>query len=207
MNLKESFRYQNRIDEWIEKTTEYLVYPQNIMKKTQEHMRKKANIDATDEIIDCTKDREIPYEVNRLVDFLVDLLAQKNNLSKSISEAKRSCVIDIDESVATNKKKQEISSALNSMAKVKASERIIRGNDYKFNVSGEQVQYAYEIKEVNTIDFDRNKVKGIAKKLMNESDEVSSKLDKAMIETIVNYEPQYDINDSYDDILEVFMNK
>lgn len=205
MNLKDAFRYQNVLTSWIDQTCGYLGYDQNVTKRTQEHMRTKANQDATDETIDLSKDREYPYEINSMVDFTLDLLKEKESISEAINAAKRITSIDIDSSVATNKKKQEVSRVLSRMANIKPSERVGRGQDYKFNNEGNQVSYYYETKDVTVIDFDRNKVKAIAKKLTKESDDISSQLDKIMIDTVVEFQPKYDVNDGLADVLEVFM--
>lgn len=204
MNLKETFRYQNFLDSILGKTTGYLGYSQNVTKTTQNHLRSKANSEAEDEEIDTTKDRQISYPVNTLIDFCSHILSEKQKLGEAINNTKSSCGIDIDNSVAINKKKQEVVRVLSQMGNIKPSESIKRGTAYKFNAEGNQTSYSYDIKEVSVIDFDRNKVKAIAKKLITESDEVSNKLDKIMVDSEVTYTPIYDVNDSFDDVLEQF---
>jgi hypothetical protein len=204
MNLKEAFRYQNKLTEWTNETNEYLTYDQNVTKKTQEHMRKKVNPNAIDEIIDTTKDRQCKYPVDSLVDFLVKILEIKQTLTNSIYTAKIKSGIDLDGAVCLNKKRQEVSSTLSRMSNIKPSDHITKGTDYKFNVAGDQTSYTYEIKEVTEIDFDRNKIRAIAKKLIKNSDEISAKLDKMMIDVEVDYIPVYDVNDTYEDVLEQF---
>jgi len=140
-----------------------------------------------------------------MVDFALCLLKEKEGVGGAINAAKKSTSIDIDSSVATNKKKQEVSRVLSRMANIKPSERVGRGQDYKFNNEGNQVPYYYETKEVTVIDFDRNKVKAVAKQLIKESDEVSGQLDKIMIDTTVEFNPQFDVCDNLADVLEVYM--
>jgi hypothetical protein len=134
----------------------------------------------------------------------MDLLNQKESLSTAINKAKVTCGLDIDGSVSLNKMRQSINSVFANMANIKATEKTTNGRSYKFNVAGDQVPYTYEIKEVTTIDFDRTKVKAVAKKLIKEADEISAIIDKLMIDTEVDYEPIYDVNDSYEDVLSVF---
>lgn len=207
MNIKEAFRYQNFLDKLLSTTTDYLSYDSNVTKTTQEHLRKKANPDAEDETLDVTKDREIDCSVNTLVDFCQSIITEKENLGKAIDVAKSDCELDIDNSVAVNKKKQDVARIFSHMSNIKAKEKIKEGTAYKFNVEGNQTTYNYDVKEVSVIDFDRNKVKAIAKKLLKESDEVSTNLDKIMVDKEVKYMPEYDVNDTYEDVLEQFSDR
>jgi len=207
MNIKEAFRYQNFLDKLLSTTTDYLSYDSNVTKTTQEHLRKKANPDAEDETLDVTKDREIDCSVNTLVDFCQSIITEKENLGKAIDVAKSDCGLDIDNSVAINKKKQDVARIFSRMSNIKAKEKIKEGTAYKFNVEGNQTIYNYDVKEVSVIDFDRNKVRAIAKKLLKESDEVSANLDKIMVDKEVKYTPEYDVNDTYEDVLEQFSNR
>lgn len=205
MNLKEAFRYQNFLDRTIENVTDYLDNNQNVTKITQNHLRKKANQDAENENINTTSERKIQLSVNSIIDFLVSLMGEKEKLCNAISDAKGSCGIDIDSAIAINKWKQSINRTLATMGNIKPLERTVRGCGYKFNAEGNQVSYVYDIEEVSVIDFDRNKVKAIAKKLITESDEVSSNIDKIMVDTVVNYNSPYDVNDTLDDMLDEFV--
>lgn len=205
MYLKEAFRYQNYLNELISATTSYLNGGQYTTKTVQEHLRKKANPDAENETIDLSAERALAYTANQMVDFLQHLIDEKQRLTKAISEAKRGCSIDIDAEVANNRIRQSVAATLSRMGNMKPSERMTRAYAYKFNAEGNQVQYAYEVKEVTTIDFDRNKVKGISKKLIQCADEASTAIDKAMVELAVDYNPNYSVNDSFEDAIEQFL--
>lgn len=205
MYLKEAFRYQNFINRLISQTMRYLSFDKNVTKITQEHMRKKVNPDAENEIIDMTTMRPFDYEVNNLIRFLEKLMEDKEALTVAISRAKAGCAMDIDAEIANNKSRQSVVSTLNRMAAIKPSEKITRATDYKFNAEGNQVPYTYEVKEVSVIDFDRNRVKAIAKETAARCDEVSANIDKIMVELVVDYTPWYSINDSYEDVMEQFL--
>jgi len=205
MYLKEAFRYQNYLNELISATTSYLNGGQYTTKTVQEHLRKKANPDAENETIDLSAERALAYTANQMVDFLQHLIDEKQKLTKAISEAKKGCSIDIDAEVANNRIRQSVAATLSRMGNMKPSERMTRAYAYKFNAEGNQVQYAYEVKEVTTIDFDRNKVKGISKKLIQCADEASTAIDKAMVELAVDYNPDYSVNDSFEDAIEQFL--
>lgn len=73
--------------------------------------------------------------------------------------------------------------------------------DYKFDVDGKQTSYRYEVIETTTIDFDRNDVRGLAKKLQKECDNISSKLDLIELTTDVEFTPKWDVNDTLEEII------
>jgi len=204
MVLKEAFRYQNYLGTLIEYATQYLNCTDNVTIKKQEHLRKKSNSEADDEVIDVPKKSDIDFTPNQIINFLINVLGEKEKLSTAIDTAKYTTEINIDSSIAINKQKQNIVSILNRIANIKGTDKITRGSGYKFNAEGNQVGYNYDIKEVTTIDFDRDKAKGIIKKLRNETDEVSNKLDKLQVELEVNYSPIYELNDSFEDALATF---
>lgn len=207
MNLKESFRVQNKLNELLQSTRYYLQNQNNITKVTQEHMRTKANKEAVDETIEKPNLSLLPYEVNKIIDFALYLVREKEKLNDAIDVAKTKCGTNIDNSITNNKNKKELCDLLNSMATIKSSERLTRAQDYKFNVAGDQVAYNYEVKEVTTIDFDRNKVRNIYKQLSKEIDDVSNKIDEIKINSEVDYIFEFDVNDKFEDILEQFCSK
>lgn len=204
MYLKEAFRYQNYLNTLISTTTGYLSDTRYTTKTVQEHLCNKANPDAENETVDLSAERVLGYTANQMVDFLQHLIDEKQKLTMAISEAKKSCGIDIDAEIANNRIRQSVAATLSHMGNMKPSERMTKAYAYKFNAEGNQVQYAYDVKEVTTIDFDRNKVKGISKKLISGADEVSTAIDKVMVELAVDYVPNYSVNDSFEDTIEQF---
>ena len=207
MYLKEAFRYQNFLGALIDRTTMLLSNRNYITKTTQEHLRKKVNPDAEDETIEVKI--ECPYECsnNQLIQFLSHIMAEKEKLTAAISAAKRSCDIDIDGELANNRVRQRVARVLGDMAKIRPSENIIRGSAYKFNGAGNQVTYDYDVKQVTTIDFDRNKAREISRSLVSASDSISTSIDKVMVELEVAYEPEYSVNDAFEDVVAAFDEK
>lgn len=204
MYLKEAFRYQNYLSGLIDRTTAMLSQSQYITKTKQEHMRRKANADAEDEVIEVVVDRPVDFSPNQLVSFLEHLIEEKDKLTKAISAAKKKCDIDIDAEVANNRIRQRVAATLSRMGNMRSSERITKSYGYKFNAEGNQVQYAYDVKEITTIDFDRNKVKGISKNLISKADDASTAIDKVMVGLEVDYTTDYSVNDSFEDAIEQF---
>lgn len=205
MNLKEAFRYQNILDSWISTATNYLVYPANVTIQTNTHMKKEKYSEAIDKVEVVVRAKKLAITNNDLVKLVMHLLNEKVILTESIDYAKKFTDINIDSAVALNKKKQELSRVFANMGAIKNTDAIIRGTDYKLNVAGDQVPYSYDIKAVTEIDFDRNEVKKIAKSLLNESDEISKELDKIQITKTVGYSALYDVNSTFEDIVEEYL--
>jgi len=205
MYLKEAFRYQNFLGGLINRTTMFLSDRNYTTKTTQEHLRKKVNPDAEDETVEVKI--ECPYECsnNQLVQFLSHIMEEKEKLTAAISAAKRQCDIDIDGELANNRTRQKVARVLGDMARIRPSESIIRGCAYKFNGEGNQVVYNYDVKQVTTIDFDRNEVRDISRSLVSTSDGISTAIDKVMVELEVAYEPGYSVNDSFEDVVAEFV--
>ena len=201
MILKEAFRYQNYLSLLFNQATGYLSREDFIMTTTQKHNRTKVNPDAQDENIVVPKVLTVDYNPNDLIDFVVKLIDEKQKLSDTIAKAKRSLDIDIDAAMSMNKTKQDFISVLRRMASIKSSESDKEGTSYKFNNDGDQVSYRYPVKEVKTIDYNRNAVKGMISKYKKETDEISTERDRIDIMTDVDYTPLWEVDTPLEDIL------
>lgn len=201
MNLKESYRYANYLDNLLNTAYRYLQNKGFVTTTKQNHLRSKANSEATDEVIEVPKPYDVDFTPNAVIDFAVSVIAEKELLADAIAKAKADTEINIDNAVAMNKKKQNFVSVLNNLANIKANEKTIIGRAYKFNVTGDQVPYSYDVIETTQIDFDRNDVRNLAKKYLKETDEISSKLDAIEINTMLEFVPKYDVNDIFEDLV------
>lgn len=201
MNLKESYRYANYLDNLLSTAYSYLRNKGFITTTKQNHLRSKANSDAQDDVIDVQKPYDVEFTPNNVIDFIVKVIDEKEGLFNAIVLAKSNTEINIDNAVAMNKKKQGFVSVLNDMVGIKATEKQTTGRDYKFDVNGEQKPYTYNVTEITSIDFDRDSVKGLIKKYNKVCDEVSAKLDEIEITTFVEFNPQFDINDTFEDLV------
>lgn len=201
MNLKESYRYANYLDNLLSTAYSYLSNKGFITTTKQNHLRSKANSDAQDEVIDVQKPYDVEFTPMNVVDFAVKVIDEKERLANAIAFAKANTEINIDNAIAMNKKKQGFVSVLNGMADIKATEKQKNGSDYKFNAEGNQVAYYYTIVETTGIDFDRNDIRALAKKYLKETDEISAKLDTIEINTILDFESKYDINSTFEELV------
>ena len=200
MILKDAYRYQKCLSTMIGQAETLLLNNSFVTSTTQKHNRKKANSEAEDEILEVDKPIT-DFTAMDVINFIADAIKEKQKISDAIVVAKRNTEIDIDSSISLNKIKQEYIGYLRRLAAMDSSERKTYGTDYKFDVDGKQTSYRYEVIETTTIDFDRNDVRGLAKKLQKECDNISSKLDLIELTTDVEFTPKWDVNDTLEEII------
>lgn len=201
MILKEAFRYQNYLTSLFVQATGYLSREDFITTTIQKHNRTKVNPDAQDEDIVVPKVFKVDYKPNDLIDFVVKLIDEKQKLSNAITDTKKSLDMDIDAAMSMNKTKQDFISVLRRMASIKPTESDKEGTSYKFNNDGDQISYRYPVKEVKTIEYNRNAVKGLISKYKKETDEISTERDRIDIMTDVDYTPVWEVDTPLEDIL------
>lgn len=204
MNLKEAFRYQNYLSSLVNSLSSYLSCRNHLVRVQQCHLRKNANPDAQDEVIDATTERPYEQDNGTIIQFMKAVMDEKYSLSLAINKAKAGCSIDVDAATSANLLRRNMASSLESICAIKPSEKKLQGSDFKFNANGEQVCYYYDIKETTTIDFDRAAAKRLAKSPTKEADEVSAALDRAMLDVAVIFYPSFNLSDSVADALEAF---
>lgn len=204
ITLKKSFELQNYLGGLFEDALRILAYTDNITTTEQKHMRKKAYSDAENETIIKPKNNEYSFTVIELVDFAAAIQTEINRLTTAINIAKHSGENDFDGMIAINNSKRKLLSRLESMADIKPKTVTKTGQAYKFNGEGNQVAYTYDIEEVTTIDFDRNQIKAIVRRLRKELEEFSTAIDTMQLTTMVDFETIYEIGDKLEDAVDKF---
>ena len=204
MNLKEAFRYQNKIERLMGEAKDILCRERNVTKVENTSLRHKVNPDAADETTLELPETEYADQITEIAVFLMFLLDEREKLSRSIREAKKAMDIDFDGEVSLNTKRQTIADIFRRMSEIRCSEKLHpnMGVGYKFNAEGNQVSYRCDLKTVTTINFDRNKVRAYAAGLSKKADLISAELDKSMVNTEVDYESPFDVNDTFAEVLQ-----
>ena len=209
MNLKEAFRFQNKLECLIGETEEILSCEDCVTLTKRTYLYKKANPDAENETVTVIPDTEYYQQINEMICFAMYLLEQKAELSKAINAAKQSLPIDLDGEVSLNRYRQRISEIFRRMSAIKSKEvtETNGGVGYRFNNEGNQVAYKCDVERVTTINFNRNTVRKNAAQLSETADKVSLEIDKCMINYEVDFTPAFDVNDSFDEVFEKFNSK
>ena len=207
MNLKDAFRAQNKLQSLMDEAGDILQDRGNILKITTIHLRSKVMPEAQDAVTEDPAPSEYAEHINQVAAFLMSMLAEREKLSAAICDAKSKLPLDMDSETGLNRVRQNLADTFRRMTIQRNSEVVIvnGGSGYRFNGEGNQVSYRCDAKRVTTINFDRNKVRGMATELGRKADEVSARLDQCLVNTTVDYTLPFEMNDSFDTILSDFI--
>ena len=209
MTLKEAFQAQNKIGELMSYINRYLSDADNVMTITEKHLRSKALAGQQDDTVDVSRKADEGFDVGRLLGIWQELMGEKERLGAAIGKAKAGMDFNLDAAVDANKSRRAFLGMLQELANRKSSHELQKGEGrgYVFNNDGNQTSYCYDIDRILTIDYDRNKVRAMVKELNRSSDEVSIKIDEALLQTQVDYAPKFDLAGENRFILEELMEK
>ena len=204
MNLKEAFTYQNFYDKLISSVEAYFATNSTYI-RTFTHKRNVVNPEAENVVKVEVQQEKLPYSVETIIAFALDVMAEKEKLYVAIRKAKESTDFDLDAAIGMNKIRNRFRTVLEArLYNKKALERVTEGRDYKFNVNGEQVPYTYEIDEKLSLDYDRKQVKQVMKQLDAVSTEASKQVDLMNVNLEVGITPKYTLDMDLEECLEVF---
>ena len=208
MNLKEAFRFQNKLQSMMDEAQSILGSTANITKVQNTYLRKKVMPEAENETTIDAPATEYSEQITLVAEFLLHLLSEREKLSVAIFQAKAGLNLPagLDGEVSLNSKRQEVAGLFRRMAGLRSTEVLIPngGTGYRFNNEGNQVSYRCDVKRVTTINFDRNKIRKMCGDLSKKSDEVSAALDSVLVNTQVEYTVPFDVNDTFAEAFEAF---
>ena len=208
MNLKEAFRFQNKLQSMMDEAQSILGSTANITKVQNTYLRKKVMPEAENETTIDAPATEYSEQITLVAEFLLHLLSEREKLSVAIFQTKAGLNLPagLDGEVSLNSKRQEVAGLFRRMAGLRSSEVLISngGTGYRFNNEGNQVSYRCDVKRVTTINFDRNKIRKMCGDLSKKSDEVSAALDSVLVNTQVEYTVPFDVNDTFAEAFEAF---
>ena len=209
MNLKEAFRYQNKLQSFLDEAQGILDEDRNVTKVENTYLRHKVMTEAEDETILVAPETEYYEQITDIARFLLYLVGEKEKLFAAIRKAKDALDIDMDSEVSLNATRQSIARTFKHMNDLRSSEVTISngGNGYRFNAEGNQISYRCDVKRVTTINYDRNVIRAELGKLNQKSDETSTKLDLCLVTSSVVYDPPFDVNSSFAEAFEAYMEK
>ena len=206
MNLKDAFRYQNRLQAFMDETQSILGAEENVTKVKNIYLRHKVMAEAEDETILVAPETEYFDQITDVARFLVYLLDEKEKLFRAVRDAKNTLAIDLDSEVSLNVSRQSAAKTFRAMNDLRSSDQTISngGTGYRFNADGNQVSYRCDVRRVKTINFDRNYIRSKLLELNKKSDKTSSAIDLALVTASVDYTPPFDVNCTYSEAFEAF---
>lgn len=205
MNLKEAFRYQSFLDKQIQAAGMSIASRDHALKTTEIHRCSLMNpetVDHTEQV-----DRGDFFPNDDVIRFGVELIAEKRKLTQAIAAAKASVGMNIDAEIETNKFRRSFSDSIRLMLKVKPGKKKTLATGYRFDVNQVQIPYYYDMESVDEDNFDREQARIFARRLTEESDRVSSDVEAALVNTVVAYDPPFDVNDSFEDVMREFLSR
>ena len=207
MNLKEAFRYQNKLQSFMDEAQEILDRDSNVTKVENTHLRHKVMAEAEDETIVITPDTEYYEQITGIAQFLLYLLGEKEALFAAIRKAKDALDMDMDSEVSLNAARQSIARTFKRMNDLRSSEQLLSGGGtgYRFNAEGNQISYCCDVKRVTTINYDRKVIHAALSKLNRQADETSNRLDLCLVTSKVDYTVPFDVNASFAEAFEIYL--
>ncbi|MBR7056416.1 MAG: hypothetical protein IKI17_04940 [Oscillospiraceae bacterium] len=208
MNLKEAFRYQNRLQALLDEAQGILDQDANVTRVENTYLRRKVMAEAQDETVLVAPETEYYEQITDVARFLLYLLEEKGKLFAAIRKAKDSLDLDMDSEVSLNAVRQSIARTFKRMNDLRNSEQILSngGTGYRFNAEGNQVTYRCDVKRVTTINYDRKVIRAALSALNRKADETSTRLDLCLVTSTVDYAPPFDVNASFAEAFETFLN-
>lgn len=206
MNLKEAFRYQNKLQSFLDEAQTILNLDENITKVEKTYLRRKVMPEAQDETVLVASESEYCDRITDLARFLVWLLGEKERLFAAIRAAKAALSVDMDSEVSLNATRQSLARTFKHMSDLRSSEQTLSngGTGYRFNADGNQVSYKCDVRRVTTINYDRNVIRRELQKLYRAADKMSAQLDLCLVTSTVDYAPPFDVNVSFSEAFETF---
>lgn len=208
MNLKEAFRFQNKLQTLLDEAQAILGVDANVTRVENTYLRHKVMPEAEDETVLVTPETEYYEQITDIARFLLYLLEEKTRLYAAIRKAKDSLDLDMDSEVSLNAARQSIARTFKRMNDLRNSEQILSngGTGYRFNAEGNQVSYRCDVKQVTTINYDRKVIRAALSALNRKADETSTRLDLCLVTSTVDYAPPFDVNASFAEAFETFLN-
>ena len=167
MNLKEAFRYQNKLQALLDEAQGILDCDSNVTNVANTYLRHKVMAEAEDETILDLPQTEYAQQITDIARFMVYLLEEKGRLFAAIRKAKDALDMDMDSEVSLNAARQSIARTFKRMNDLRSSEQLLSGGGtgYRFNAEGNQISYCCDVKRVTTINYDRKVIHAALGKL------------------------------------------
>jgi hypothetical protein len=207
MNLKEAFRYQNKLQALLDEAQGILDCDSNVTKVANTYLRHKVMAEAEDETILDLPQTEYAQQITDIARFMLYLLEEKSRLFAAIRKAKDALDMDMDSEVSLNAARQSIARTFKRMNDLRSSEQLLSGGGtgYRFNAEGNQISYCCDVKRVTTINYDRKVIHAALSKLNRQADETSNRLDLCLVTSKVGYTVPFDVNASFAEAFEIYL--
>ena len=121
MNLKEAFRYQNKLQSLLEEAQNILDCDSNVTKVANTYLRHKVMAEAEDETVMDVPQTEYYEQITDIARFMLYLLEEKSRLFVAIRKAKDALDMDMDSEVSLNTARQSVARTFKRMNDLRSS--------------------------------------------------------------------------------------
>lgn len=186
MNLKEAFRYQNKLQALLDEAQGILDCDSNVTNVANTYLRHKVMAEAEDETILDLPQTEYAQQITDIARFMLYLLEEKGRLFAA---------------------RQSVARTFKRMNDLRSSEQLLSGGGtgYRFNAEGNQIAYRCDVKRVTTINYDRKVIHAALGKLNRQADETSNRIDLCLVTSRVDYAVPFDVNASFAEAFETYL--
>ena len=126
MNMKDAFRFQNKLQTLMGTAQDILSSSRNITKVENTYLRKKVMPEAEDEVTVDQPTSEYSEQITCVTEFLLYLMTEKEKLGAAIYQAKATLDLQagLDGEIGLNSTRQELAGLFRRMTEVRNSETV-----------------------------------------------------------------------------------
>lgn len=205
MNLSDAYAYKEFIENVINNASLYISDNNLLIEDVEHHKVSDAGIGKENfEKIIGTGSR---YKASDVIELIQNLICELENLSDAICYSKDSCDYYIESMQAVQKEKKVFLDELGfAVSKVPHNSTIKEsGRSYDMCGDGDQVVYRYDIDVEQRYIEGINDIKEELHKERKKLREDENLLKRIMLDTTVDFNPKYDIEQSFEEIMEDMM--
>ena len=215
LTIKEAGRYANFLDRTLESLTmlSYRGLESKLYETKELHKKSVSYKEAEDETIEVEYESIVDIDVEDLTDLISEIVSEKALLADRIADAKKVIKIEVDDKVLNLDSSIEYAKLLRRVSdnylrrlgRLKDSKKKEQRRGYAFNVEGNQTAYFYETEIITSLLFNKEELIEKDKEYRMLADKLSEKVEQAMSQELVEFEPTYSYLDTLEDVIAKFL--
>ncbi len=214
MNVNEACTLAKKIDMWKRELSYLLIRKEYVFDITENHRKSLADESKVDEVIENGVEKKYDVTVDEICTVVEKLISEKTRLSGLIENTKANLTVEVngvtmtvDAAVEYNKGIREFAETLSSLTKNKDSVEKSTARDYRLDVEGKQTIYVYPLETTYKLTFDKKEMDAKKRELMKLADKNSVEIDKARINSEVEFDTVLEVTDSIEEVIEKMLGK
>lgn len=214
MNVNEACTLAKKIDMWKRELSYLLIRKEYVFDITENHRKSLADESKVDEVIENGVEKKYDVTVDEICTVVEKLISEKTRLSGLIENTKANLTVEVngvtmtvDAAVEYNKGIREFAETLSSLTRNKDSVEKSTARDYRLDVEGKQTIYVYPLETTYKLTFDKKEMDAKKRELMKLADKNSVEIDKARINSEVEFDTVLEVTDSIEEVIEKMLRK